>query len=114
MATVIYPHDFVRAWKSGLAAAALVVDVREDWEWEQYHLPASVHIPMQQIPAQIRRIDEALAAQKEVYIVCAHGVRSAVVTDYLVQQGRSPVWNLAGGLEVVASLLAEEETADDE
>ncbi len=114
MESVIFPQDFVRAWKSGLATTALVVDVREAWELEQFRLPHTAHIPMQQIPAQIAQIDDALAAQKAVYIVCAHGVRSAVVTDYLVQHGRAPVYNVAGGMEVIAALLAEGAEEDDE
>lgn len=73
---------------------ALVLDVREQFEWDAGHIEGSVHIPMNEIP---RRIEE-LPKDQKVIVVCHLGQRSAHVANFLAQQGYE-VENLDGGLE---------------
>ncbi|MGZ4639053.1 MAG: rhodanese-like domain-containing protein [Actinomycetes bacterium] len=70
-----------------------VVDVREPIEWQQAHVPGSVHIPLGQLVA---RVDE-LPVGGRVVVVCAVGARSARAVEFLVQRGHDAV-NLDGGL----------------
>jgi rhodanese-related sulfurtransferase len=70
-----------------------VLDVREPVEWDQAHVPGSVHIPLGELTA---RLDE-LPSEGQILVVCAVGARSARAAGYLVQHGREAV-NLDGGL----------------
>ena len=68
--------------KSRLAQAGdrpLLLDVREAWEYNLCALPGSVHIPMGQIQARLNEIDR----NREIVVVCHHGVRSNQVAHYL-------------------------------
>ena len=63
-----------------------VLDVRESIEWDQAHVPGSLHIPMAELPADRRLL-----------VVCAVGARSARAAGWLVRQGHDAI-NLDGGL----------------
>lgn len=75
--------------------AIQLLDVREDWEFEIGHLPASTHVPMQRIPAEIGRLDP----QRPLVCICHHGMRSMQVAMYLSHHGFDRVLNLAGGID---------------
>lgn len=72
----------------------LVLDVREDWEYQTCHLPGSLHIPMGEVPNRLNEIDD----QVPVVCLCHHGVRSYHVALYLQKQGFENVYNLHGGI----------------
>ena len=73
--------------------SVVLLDVREDDEWQRGHAPGAQHIPMGQIPARIAEIDSAAA----LYVVCQGGGRSQRVAQYLAQNGYTPV-NVSGGM----------------
>jgi rhodanese-related sulfurtransferase len=77
-----------------VAPDAVVLDVREDDEWESGHIAGSTHVPLSELMA---RVDEVPATDPLV-VVCRVGARSAQVAAWLRGQGRDAV-NLAGGLE---------------
>jgi rhodanese-related sulfurtransferase len=77
-----------------LPAGALLIDVREDDEWQAGHAPAAVHLPMVQVPERLAEIP----AKGDVVIVCRSGHRSAEVVRYLIGQGYDNVRNLADGM----------------
>lgn len=83
----IRPAD-VAAWQ---ADGWTLLDVRTDEEWAQGRIEGSAHLPMDQVVARLEEIGDQLVC------VCAAGVRSARVTEYLLAQGRSVV-NLDGGV----------------
>src|ERR1700748_2580460 len=70
----------------------VVLDVREDDEWQAGHVEGSVHIPLMQLEERYAELPEA-----QTLVVCRVGNRSAYAAAYLLQQGRDAV-NLAGGL----------------
>jgi rhodanese-related sulfurtransferase len=70
-----------------------VLDVREPVEWQQAHVPGSVHIPLGELPSRL----EELPSDQQLLVVCAVGARSARAVRYLVERGHDAV-NLAGGL----------------
>ena len=74
---------------------ALVLDVREPWEWEKCHLAGSKLLPMGQILAQIETLDKT----QPTVVVCHHGIRSRQVARYLESVGFETMINLAGGLD---------------
>lgn len=76
----------------------LVLDVREKWETQLCALPGSTFIPMGQIPARVTDLD----TQREIVVVCHHGVRSLQVAYYLANQGFKKLYNLKGGVDAWA------------
>lgn len=94
------PELFVELLRSGKLEASQIIDVREEMEWEYYHLEQSVLVPMSAIPDRLHE----LAADKTLYIVCAHGVRSAAVCNYLQEKGYGSLRNVAGGMAAIALL----------
>ncbi|HET7480640.1 MAG TPA: rhodanese-like domain-containing protein [Rubrobacteraceae bacterium] len=73
----------------------LLVDVREDEEWREGHLPGAVHAPLSEFGKEVSRS----FAGREVVVYCRSGRRSARVVERLVRMGHTGVWNLEGGIE---------------
>jgi rhodanese-related sulfurtransferase len=78
-------------------ASVILLDVREDDEWQRGHAPGAQHIPMGQIPSRMNEID----ADATLFVVCHLGGRSQRVAHYLARNGYTPV-NVAGGMEAWA------------
>jgi rhodanese-related sulfurtransferase len=75
-------------------AGAVVLDVREPVEFEQYRVPGVIAMPMGTVPDRCAEV----ATDVPVYVICAHGTRSAQVTQFLRAQGVD-ARNVAGGTE---------------
>jgi rhodanese-related sulfurtransferase len=75
-----------------LPEGLLVLDVREDDEWEAGHVEDSLHIPMMNLGERYAEVGSG-----QMLVVCRSGHRSAQATAYLVAQGFDAV-NLEGGL----------------
>ena len=71
----------------------VLLDVREDDEWQRGHAAGALHIPMGQVPARLEEID----AQAELYVICHAGGRSRRVAKYLQQNGYRAL-NVNGGM----------------
>lgn len=78
-----------------LLGEALVVDVREPWEYQEGHLPGAINIPLSSLPARLSELPQ----DRPILLVCNSGNRSGVAADFLVQQGfpGEKVYNLEGG-----------------
>lgn len=70
-----------------------IVDVREDEEVALGVIPGAKHIPMGEIPNELDHFKE----KETYYIVCAGGVRSAKVVEYLNDHNIDAV-NVEGGM----------------
>ncbi len=78
-----------------LAKPFLLIDVREDREWQNGHLPNALHIGKGVIE---RDIETAVADKSTVLVLyCGGGFRSALAGDMLQLMGYSEVLSLAGG-----------------
>ncbi|MCU1442500.1 MAG: sulfurtransferase [Cryobacterium sp.] len=86
-------NEITPAELAALGDTATIIDVREQGEYDQAHVAASTLIPMSEFVA---RIDEVPHGER-LYILCASGVRSAQVAQYLEQQGFDAM-NVAGGI----------------
>lgn len=71
-----------------------VLDVREQYEYDEKHIPNVTLIPMSEIE---NRLDE-IPKDKEVIVTCRSGNRSGQVANFLRQNGFDNVHNMAGGI----------------
>ncbi|MEV6557034.1 rhodanese-like domain-containing protein [Nocardia sp. NPDC051756] len=62
---------------------AILLDVREDDEWQLGHAPGAVHIPMVDVPARVDELDYDV----DLYVICRQGGRSLQVVEYLTHIG---------------------------
>jgi len=73
----------------------VVVDVREQEEWDEGHIPGAVHVPRGHLESRIERL--APDAARPVVVYCSQGNRSAFAAKTLVELGYEDVVSLAGG-----------------
>ncbi|MGV0743211.1 rhodanese-like domain-containing protein [Mycolicibacterium sp. XJ870] len=73
--------------------SVVLLDVREDDEWQRGHAAGAQHIPMGDVPARMAEIDP----DAELYVVCLAGGRSQRVAQYLARNGYTPI-NVDGGM----------------
>ncbi len=97
----IQPSDLLERVRSGAVRMDQIIDVREEGEWEYYRLEGSRHIPMNSIPERLPELDP----EQEWFLMCAHGVRSLYVLDYMRKQGFPNLLNVTGGISAAASEL---------
>ena len=71
----------------------VLLDVREDDEWQRGHAPGAQHIPMGDVPARLAEID----TEAQLFVVCHAGGRSQRVAQYLARNGYEPI-NVTGGM----------------
>jgi len=76
------------------AAAPLLLDVREPWEFEICRIPGSVLMPMGTVVARHSELDPNV----ETVVICHHGTRSMQVAMFLEKAGFTRVYNLSGGV----------------
>jgi len=74
---------------------ALILDVREPWENQRQRIAGALLIPMAQVPARL----EEIPRDRDVYVHCQIGARSARVVEYLRSRGWERAVNVAGGLD---------------
>lgn len=75
---------------------ALVLDVREDKEYAEGHIPKAKHIPLGQLPGRLNELDKF--KNKPVLVTCRSGQRSARACGILKKAGFETVYNQAGGI----------------
>lgn len=71
-----------------------LIDVREQYEYDEAHIPNITLIPLGQVPDRISEIP----TDKTVILTCRSGNRSGQATDFLRQQGFDNVHNMEGGI----------------
>jgi rhodanese-related sulfurtransferase len=76
----------------------VLLDVRENWEFETCHIAGAQLMPMQTVPARIEDLDEDAA----IVCICHHGARSMQVAAFLERHGFSQITNLTGGMHAWA------------
>jgi molybdopterin/thiamine biosynthesis adenylyltransferase/rhodanese-related sulfurtransferase len=74
--------------------APLVIDVREQHEWDEGHIPGAVHIPRSFLESRIAGVARP---DQEVVLSCASGTRSLLAGTTLREMGYDNVSSLAGG-----------------
>lgn len=86
------PEIDVAAAQAAMSRGAVLVDVREQWEWDAGHAPTAIFIPMSELG---NRLDELPGG--EILVICHSGARSGRVVEALRPRGYDAV-NVAGGM----------------
>jgi rhodanese-related sulfurtransferase len=76
---------------------ALLLDVREDKEFEGGKMPDAVHIPLSQLDA--RGSELARMSGRPVVVYCSRGQRSRSAAGTLAKLGFAEIYSLHGGLK---------------
>lgn len=78
-----------------LAENAQLIDVRTNEEFENYHLPNSIHIPLNELEANSHKIDFS----SPIYLLCQSGKRSEIALKQLQEKHtESSLFSILGGL----------------
>ena len=56
----------------------VLLDVREPYEVRLAYIPSSIHIPMMDLPFQIKELNP----KNEIIVYCKSGVRSAKICEF--------------------------------
>ncbi|MBB6612616.1 rhodanese-like domain-containing protein [Pontibacter sp. Tf4] len=75
----------------------VIIDVREDWEYQESNIAGSQNIPLGTLPQRLDDLEDL--KEQEVIVHCKSGARSATAKAFLQQQGFSNVRNLLGGIQ---------------
>jgi hydroxyacylglutathione hydrolase len=70
-----------------------ILDVRERAEWDEGHIPGSVHVPYH----DIRGIPEGIDAGRPVAVICGSGTRSVIAASLLKHHGLDDLVHVADG-----------------
>ena len=82
--------------QSQLGNGAVIVDVREQQEFEQSHIPGAKHVPRGHLES---RIESAAKPGDHVVLYCASGNRSALAAKTLQEElGYEDVSSMTGGI----------------
>ena len=87
------PDTVPEVLSADLPAGVFLLDVREDDEWTAGHAPDAVHVRLGELGA---RVDE-LPRDRELYVICRTGNRSAYAAQALVGGGLNAI-NVADGM----------------
>ena len=74
----------------------IVVDMRQDWEYNAGHIPGATHMFVQEIPARVNELPK----DKDIVFQCWSGNTSLQACAFLIQQGwdGDRLASLAGGI----------------
>jgi glyoxylase-like metal-dependent hydrolase (beta-lactamase superfamily II)/rhodanese-related sulfurtransferase len=70
-----------------------ILDVREQSEWDEVHIPDSIHLPYH----DIHSVPDSLDPGRPVAVICASGRRSVVAASLLQRHGRKDVIHVVEG-----------------
>jgi rhodanese-related sulfurtransferase len=87
------PATVPEVLSADLPAGVFLLDVREDDEWTAGHAPDAVHIRLGDLGPR----SAELPRDREVYVICRSGARSAYAAQTLAGGGLSMV-NVADGM----------------
>jgi rhodanese-related sulfurtransferase len=88
------PVAQLKTWMD-TAEKLLLIDVREDNEWQAGHAASGVHISRGTLEREIEKAAPDKA--QRVVLYCHSGARSALAADSLQKMGYTNVFSLAGG-----------------
>jgi rhodanese-related sulfurtransferase len=70
------------------------LDVRTQEEWDEYHIPGTTLIPLDQLESRVSEVPR----DRDVVVVCRSGNRSQVGRDTLLDAGFTTVTSMDGGV----------------
>jgi len=88
------PEIDISETQKRVADGAILVDVREQNEYDEVRIPGSILIPLSTFTARF----EELPKDKPLVMQCRSGARSGQATQYLLDNGYTDVVNMTGGI----------------
>ena len=82
-----------------------LVDVREPEELAIAQLDGFINLPLSQANQWSADIRSRLDPDAETIVMCHHGMRSAQMCQWLINQGFTNVKNLAGGIDAYSQAI---------
>ena len=79
----------------------LLVDVREQDEWDHCRVEGARLMPLRSVPARAGELDR----EAVIVVMCHHGGRSAQAVQFLRSQGYEGATNLTGGIDAWSRLV---------
>ncbi|SES04930.1 ThiF family adenylyltransferase [Corynebacterium cystitidis] len=80
-----------------IPAGATIIDVREPAEFELFHIPGAINVPLSRILDGFT--PDEVVAKEPIVVQCAGGVRSAQAVAALEQRGITGLVSLRGGID---------------
>ena len=84
---------------SEIPEGAVLLDVRDDSEYEAFHMPGAVHVPLPDLLAGRDPELPDAAEDAPVVVYCAGGVRSVLAVQTLTDRGFDGLVSLRGGID---------------
>lgn len=78
-------------------ASMVILDVRTSEEFAQGHIPGAINIPYTHLPARISEVADA--ADKDIVVYCAIGVRAEMGAERLRENGFTRLLHLDGDMQ---------------
>jgi len=93
-ATVAHTH---KHWQQGEASPVpfMLLDVRTPEEYAEGHIAGATLIPVQVLAERLSEVPH----DKQVYVYCHSGNRSARASKLLAEKGYTNIENIVGGIE---------------
>ena len=79
----------------------ILLDVRDDWEWEVAHLEGAIHIPLDELGFRLKELNP----HNEIVCYCHVGERSIDACLVLWEAGFRKVRSMTGGIEAWSELV---------
>lgn len=76
-----------------------LIDVREQEEVTIAHLDSFENLPLSEFAEWSNQIPTRFDSDTETLVLCHHGIRSAQMCQWLINQGFTNVKNIAGGID---------------
>lgn len=86
----------VRQGRAMEEQGALLLDVREQAEYDEVHAPGSTLVPLSQLASRLQELRSHMS--KPVAVICRSGRRSAQAAEIMSQAGFTKVYNVQGGM----------------
>ena len=93
--------ELVREIIDGGEEAVILLDVRDDWEWERAHIESAIHIPLADLSNRIDDLDR----NQEIVAYCHVGERSIDACLVLWDAGFRKIRSMIGGIEAWSELV---------
>ena len=93
MFTDLSTEEFRQQFASGAGGEYQFIDVREEEEHAEGHIPGAMNIPLSEFMARADEISE----DAPVLLVCNTGVRSSQAALFLASMGYEEIYNLEDG-----------------
>lgn len=88
--TIEQAHELVEGRKP-----LIILDVRNDWEFEDGHLEGAINIPVDDLEGRLGELDE----EEDILVYCRTGNRSTRAAQILRENGFERMYHMVDGIE---------------